>query len=234
MSPISTLLVQHLDRARHHLPLVPAYACERGGHPAFRIENVSLEAMSIHQGLDEVHAEREVRSQRLDSVDGPHHTVVCIHSHATIGAVRAQALVKIKARVVRDRCGVDPICESLRFERLLNPRELRDRQRAFERVVASRVEEHDDGWLSAEELVEPDRVAVLIFQHDRAHGSRCGPGAEYMAEHIRDAAFKRAAGLCRRVPPPARLREWPLSPDRSRSAAYVAARLPANRAARVP
>ena len=54
--------------------------------------------MSVHQGLDEVHAEREVRSQRLDSVDGPQHTMVCIHPHATIGAVRVQALVKIEAR----------------------------------------------------------------------------------------------------------------------------------------
>ena len=49
MSRISPRLVQHLDRTRHDLLLVPAYACKRCGDPTFRIENVSLDAMSVHQ-----------------------------------------------------------------------------------------------------------------------------------------------------------------------------------------
>ena len=85
-------------------------------------------------------------------------------SYATGLPVAAQSLGKVERRIVGDRRGVDLVGESPRLQQLLNPRELRDRQRALQRVVAARVEEDDDGGVSAEELVERDRGAVVILE----------------------------------------------------------------------
>ena len=62
---------------------------------------------------------------------------------------------------------VDPIVEPAFRQHLLHARELRDGERALERVVAARVEEHDDGRVAAEGVVERDGRAVVVLERER-------------------------------------------------------------------
>ena len=60
LSALGLFFIQHLDGAPHDLLLIPVDAFEGNRDPAFRIEDVSLDAVPIHQGFDEVDAELEV------------------------------------------------------------------------------------------------------------------------------------------------------------------------------
>src|SRR3954449_2063084 len=75
----------------------------------------------------------------------------------------------------------------------LNARELRDRQRALLRIVAARVEEYDDGGMSAEELTERDRDAVVILEDSRFDRLAALPGLTRPETQMAETARQRAA-----------------------------------------
>src|SRR5205823_2742527 len=54
--------------------------------------------------------------------------------------------------------------------------ELGDRQGTLGRIVASRVEEHDDGWSSDEEVAEGQQLAELVLQDKLGYIHRRGLG----------------------------------------------------------
>jgi hypothetical protein len=60
LSALGLFFIQHLDGAPHDLLLIPVDAFEGNRYPAFRIEDVSLDAVPIHQGFNEVDTELEV------------------------------------------------------------------------------------------------------------------------------------------------------------------------------
>ena len=92
------LLVQHLDGAIHDLLLIPVDAFERGGDPALGIEDVDLDAVPVHQRLDEIDAEPEVAAQRVDAVGRSQHSMAGVQAHAAVLPVAAKALGKIERR----------------------------------------------------------------------------------------------------------------------------------------
>ena len=160
-----TFLLQHLDCAIHNLLLIPVDAFEGCSDPALGIKDVSLDAVPIHQRLDEVDPELEVPAKRVDTVRRPQHSMAGVHAHASVLPIAAKTFGKIERGIVGNRGGVYLIGESLRLQQLLNPRELRDRERALQRVVAARVEEDDDGGVSSEEFLEGDRRALVILEN---------------------------------------------------------------------
>lgn len=45
----SSLLLQHLECAIHHLPFIPVGALEGSSDPAFGVKDVQLDAVAVHQ-----------------------------------------------------------------------------------------------------------------------------------------------------------------------------------------
>ena len=88
-----------------------------------------------------------------------------VQAHATVLPIAAKAFGEIERGIVRNRRSVYLIGESPCLQQLLNPRELRDRERALQRVVAARVEKDDDGGMPLEEFLEGDRRALVILEN---------------------------------------------------------------------
>ena len=82
----------------HDLLLVPVDAFERRGDPAFGVEDVNLDAVPVHQRLDEVDPEPEVAAQGVDPVRRPQHSMAGVHSHAAALPVAAEAFGEIERR----------------------------------------------------------------------------------------------------------------------------------------
>ena len=140
-----TFLLQHLDCAIHDLLLIPVDAFEGCSDPTLGIKDVSLDAVPVHQRFDEVDPELEVAAKRVDTVGRSQHSMAGVHAHATVLPIAAKTFGKIERGIVGNRRSVYLIGESPCLQQLLNPCELRDRERALQRVVAARVEEDDDG-----------------------------------------------------------------------------------------
>jgi hypothetical protein len=170
-----TFLLQYLDCALHNLLLIPMDAFEGCSDPSLGIEDVSFNPVSVYQRFDKIDPELEVATKCVDTVDRPQHPMVAIHSYVTVFAITAKTFGKIEGGVVRNRRSVYLIADSPHLQQFLNPRELRDRQRALQRIVAARIEKNDNRGISSEEFLEGDRGAVVILENrlvDRLRGAK--------------------------------------------------------------
>lgn len=73
--------------------------------------------------------------------------MVAVHAQATVLPIAAKTFGEIKRGIIRNGCRVYLIRESPCLQQLLNSGELRDRERALQRIVAASVEKDDDGGL---------------------------------------------------------------------------------------
>jgi hypothetical protein len=137
------LLRQHFNSTIDQLLLVPVKSFKRRSDPAFGIQNVRFDTMPVNQRFDKVDAELEVVAQGVNpswflTFDGR------LETHAPVLSVTANAHRQVKRGIIGNRRGVDLINEALFFQKLLNPGELRDCERALQRVAAARIEKDDD------------------------------------------------------------------------------------------
>src|SRR5262245_1589713 len=99
-----------------------------------------------------------------------------VHAQVTVLAINAKTFGEIVRGVVGNRRRVYLITDSPCLQQLLNSCELRDRERALQRIVAARIEKHDNRGMSSEEFLERDRGAVVIFEDGFLNGFRAAAG----------------------------------------------------------
>src|SRR5438876_5400222 len=112
---VTLFLLQHLDCASHNLLLIPVDAFERHGDPTLGIKDVSLDAVPIHQRLDEIDSELEVRAKRVHTVGRSQQSMMGVHAYASVLPINMKAFGQIKRWIIGNRCGVYLIGKSLRL-----------------------------------------------------------------------------------------------------------------------
>src|SRR6476660_64287 len=88
-----------------------------------------------------------------------------VETHAPVLSVTANAHGQVKRRIIGNRRRVDLIKESLFLQKLLNPGELCDCERALQRVATARIEKDDDRRMPVKKFFEADPITILILKN---------------------------------------------------------------------
>src|SRR5215510_960851 len=66
------IFLQRLDRAGHNLLLIPVETFKGNRDPSRGIKDVKLDAVAVHERLDEIDAELEILAKRIIALHGPY------------------------------------------------------------------------------------------------------------------------------------------------------------------